>query len=156
MNRSFLPFLIILLGMLVSCKARWSEEDKADLLKNCLEQDAPRYGFSEPEKHCDCIVKKIISKYPNPNQFENMELGEYGQMVAECQGIDRSTRVIWPEDTQQAFVDSCRREAQKLNNPDPAGYCKCLLNNVMNRYPTNDSVARMDPRVLLEIARGCQ
>jgi hypothetical protein len=156
MKPSFLPCLIIILSLFASCKARWSEEDKSALLKNCIEQDAPRYGFSDPEKHCDCIVKKIISRYPNPNQFENMELGEYGQMVAECQGIDRSTKVIWAENKQQAFVDSCRKEAAQQKRQDPAGYCKCLLNSTMNRYPTNDSLEKMDPRVLLEIARGCE
>lgn len=150
-------YILLIPGFLAfqSCRGRWSEEDKAELLKRCIEQDAPRYGFSEPEKHCDCILKKIIGRYPDPNQFENMELGEYGQMVAECQGIDKSTRVIWPENTQQAFVDSCKSMARQQNRPDPAGYCKCVLNGIMNRYPTNDSLEKMSPQVLREISGNC-
>ena len=141
--------------VLSSCKARWSEEDKAKLLKRCIEVDAPRFGFSDSEKHCDCIIKKITSKYPNPNSFENMELGEYGQMVAECQGIDRATRVIWPESTQQAFVDSCTSMARSQGKTDPGAYCKCVLNGIMNRFPTNDSLEKMPPDVLKEISSGC-
>jgi hypothetical protein len=156
MKTHILTLIIPALVLLSSCKARWSEEDKADLLKRCIEQDAPRYGFSEPEKHCDCIVKKIVGRYPDPNQFENMELGEYGQMVAECQGIDRATRVIWPESTQQAFVDSCKSMARQQNRPDPAGYCKCVLNGIMDRYPTNDSLEKMAPQVLKEISEKCK
>jgi hypothetical protein len=154
--KKLLLFLIVPgLIILSSCKARWSEEDKADLKKRCIEQDAIRFGFSEPEKHCDCIIKKIISKYPNPNSFENMELGEYGQMVAECQGIDRATRVIWPESTQQAFVDSCTSMAKSQGKPDPAGYCKCVLNGIMTKYPTNDSLEKMSPQVLSDISQNC-
>jgi len=154
--KKLLLFLIVPgLIILSSCKARWSEEDKADLKKRCIEQDAIRFGFSEPEKHCDCIIKKIISKYPNPNSFENMELGEYGQIVAECQGTDRATRVIWPESIQQAFVDSCTSMARSQGNADPGAYCKCVLNGIMNRYPTNDSLEKMSPDVLKEISSGC-
>jgi hypothetical protein len=144
------------LMLLISCKARWSEEDRERLKKRCIEQDAVRFGFSDPEKHCDCLLKKITAKYPNPNSFENMELGEYGQMVAECQGIDRATRVIWPESTQQAFVDSCTSMARTQGKSDPAGYCKCVLNGIMSRYPTNDSLEKMSPQVLNEISGNCR
>jgi hypothetical protein len=152
-----LLFVLFLPGLLFlsSCKARWSEEDKEVLRKRCIEQDAIRFGFSDPEKHCDCIIKKIISKYPNPNSFENMELGEYGQMVAECQGIDRATRVIWPESAQQAFVDSCTSMAKTEGKPDPAAYCKCVLNGIMTRFPTNDSLEKMPPDALREISENC-
>jgi hypothetical protein len=140
---------------LFSCKARWDEYDKAELLKRCIEMDAPRFGFSEPEKHCDCIVKKIVEKYPDPNQFENMEFGEYGAMVAECQGIDISTKVIWPESTKKAFVDSCTSVAKKQNKPAPDRYCQCVLTGIMNKYPTNDSLEKMSPQVLKEISDAC-
>jgi hypothetical protein len=156
MRIALLTIIAPILLLTVSCKARWSEEDKQALKQRCIEQDAARFGFSDPEKHCDCIVKKIVSKYPNPNQFENMELGEYGQMVAECQGLDRSTRVIWPESTQQAFVDSCTSMARKEARPDPAGYCKCVLNGIMTKYPTNDSLEKMSPQVLKEISDNCR
>lgn len=155
MKITFTALLLPAILLFGSCKARWSEEDKAALKKRCIEQDAARFGFSEPEKHCDCIVKKIISKYPDPNQFENMELGEYGQMVAECQGIDKATRVIWPESTQQAFVDSCTSMARTEGKPDPAGYCKCVLNGIMDAYPTNDSLQKMAPEVLKQISDKC-
>ncbi len=155
MKNLILSLMIPGLLVLTACEARWSEEDKSALKKRCIEQDAARFGFSEPEKHCDCIVKKIVSNYPNPNSFENMELGEYGQMVAECQGIDKATRVIWPESTQQAFVDSCTSMARSQGKPDPAGYCKCVLNGIMNRYPTNDSLEKMPPDELRKISENC-
>jgi hypothetical protein len=45
--------------------------------------------------------------------------------------------------------------ARQQNRPDPAGYCKCVLNGIMDRYPTNDSLEKMSPSVLKEISDGC-
>ena len=156
MKPSFLFLTGLIILFLPSCRARWSEEDKAMLLKRCIEMDAQRYGFPEPEKHCDCLVKKIVSQYPDPNQFENMEMGEYGKMVAECQGIDLSTKVIWPESTQKAFKDSCASMARKQNKPNAAAYCECALKGLMEKYPTNDSLEKMSQQVVLEISRSCE
>ena len=141
--------------MFTACKAEWSQHEKDKIITDC-KMAAERYGFTDPDAHCDCVLRKIINRYPNPNQFENMEMGEFGQIVNECQGQDMSTRIIWPEKTQKAFIDSCSSMATALKMKDPEKYCTCVLDEMIRRYPTNDSISRITPREMKEIGSGCE
>lgn len=144
-------FLILLISLL-GCKAEWSKEDQSRITESCL-ADACRRGITNPENHCDCILRKIIDRYPNPNEFENMEMGEYGEIVVECGGEDLSTRIIWPEQTQKAFLDSCKSALKE--RPDAGQYCHCVLVKLIERYPTNDSLSRINPQIMAEIGQSC-
>lgn len=150
-----LPLQICLAAMLLGCKAEWQKEDKERIKADCL-LAAQKYGFDEPEKHCDCVLNRIISRYPNPNEFENMEMGEFGNIVLECQGKDVGTRVIWPEKTQKAFVDSCTSMARRENKNEPKAYCTCVLEEIMKRYPTNDDLSTMNAREMADMAKRCE
>lgn len=140
---------------LAACKSEWQKEDKERIKADCM-LAAAKYGFSEPEKHCDCVVSRIVNRYPNPNEFENMEMGEFGTIVLECQGKDVGTRIIWPEKTQKAFVDSCTSMATREGKPNPKQYCTCVLDEIMKRYPTNDDLSTMNGKELGEMARRCE
>lgn len=113
-------------------------------------------GFSNPKEHCDCFLTSILIKYPNPNQFENLEMGEYGQLMMECQGKVNPTRIIWPERTQKAFVDSCSKMAFQMNKNRPKEYCRCVLENLMEKYPTNDDLGTINAKVMAEIGVNCE
>lgn len=143
---------LILLAILVGCKAEWSKEDQSRIIESCI-ADARIRGITNPENHCDCILRKIIDRYPNPNEFENMEMGEYGEIVVECGGEDMSTRIIWPEKTQKAFVDSCTSALK--GRKDASRYCTCILEKLIERYPTNDSLSKISPQVMAEIGQSC-
>ena len=151
------PLLILLSIIFIfsSCKVNWEESEKNKILNDCR-LAAEKYGFTDPEKHCDCVLRSIINRYPNPNQMENMEMGEFGEIVSECQGREIGTRIIWPEKMQKAFLDSCNTMAasQKKNNPDM--YCKCVLTEIIRRYPTDDSIAGLKPAEMLEIGISCE
>lgn len=147
----FAPIILFLTG----CKAEWSQHEKDKIIADC-KMAAERYGFTDPDSHCDCVLRKIINRYPNPNQFENMEMGEFGQIVNECQGQDMSTRVIWPEKTQKAFVDSCTTMAINMKMKEPKKYCTCVLDEMIRRYPTNDSIGKITPLEMKEIGTSCQ
>lgn len=110
----------------------------------------------DPEKHCDCVLRKIMQRYPSPNQFENMEMGEFGSIVSECEGQDLTTRIIWPEATQKAFVDSCTSMATQQGKKNARPYCECVLNELIRRYPTNDSISRINPAEMKEIGIFCE
>ena len=147
--------ILILCCLLFGCKAEWSLEDKEKIKADCM-LAAEKYGFDEPEKHCDCVVNRIIGRYPNPNQFENMEMGEFGNIVLECQGKHVGTRIIWPESTQKAFVDSCTAMATEEKKANPKAYCSCLLQAIIKRYPTNDDLSSMNGKELVEMGKGCE
>jgi hypothetical protein len=151
-EKLILAFILAALG---SCKAEWSDHEKERILADCR-LAAEKYGFTEPEKHCDCVLRTIINRYPNPNQFENMEMGEFGEIVNQCQGQEMSTRIIWPERTQKAFVDSCISMMKGQGNSNPKAYCTCVLEEIIQRYPTNDSIAGIKPSELAEIGRACE
>jgi hypothetical protein len=156
MKRLILPsFRILFLVFLFSCKAEWTQEEKDKIKADCM-QAAERFGFNDPVSHCDCVLRKIINRYPNPNQFENMEMGEFGQIVNECQGQEMSTRIIWPEKTQKAFVDSCSSMAKAQGKKNPGQYCRCVLEEMIRRYPTDDSLGIISPREMKEIGEGCE
>jgi hypothetical protein len=155
MRFNFLAFSLFLGLFLVSCKGEWTEKEKTKILNDC-KLAAAKYGFSNPEGHCDCVLRSIVERYPDPNQFENMEMGEFGQIVAECQGKEVGTRVIWPEKTQKAFVDSCTSMARQMGKASPESYCRCVLDRVIEKYPTNDSISRLDPAVMKEIGISCE
>lgn len=97
-----------------------------------------------------------MQRYPRPNQFENMEMGEFGSIVAECEGQDLTTRIIWPEATQKAFVDSCTSMATQQGKKNARPYCECVLNELIRRYPTNDSISRINPTEMKEIGIFCE
>ena len=141
--------------LFLACKGEWTDKDKAKILNDC-KLAANKYGFTNPEGHCDCVVRTIVNRYPDPNQFENMEMGEFGQIVAECQGREISTRIIWPESTQKAFVDSCTSMARQMGKEKPEIYCRCVLDQVIEKYPTNDSITKLDPVVMKEIGASCE
>jgi len=138
----------------MGCTVEWSEKEKAKIKTDCL-LGAARYGFTDAEKHCDCVVRTILNRYPSPNQFENMEIGEFGAIVSECQGRELSTRIIWPENTQKAFIDSCISMAKGQKNEKPEVYCHCVLDEIIRRYPTDDSIAGFNPKEMAEIGIGC-
>ncbi len=147
--------LIWLVFVLLSCRTEWSDKDKEKIKKDCFSA-AERFGFLNPEKHCDCVLRKIMQRYPRPNQFENMEMGEFGSIVAECEGQDLTTRIIWPEATQKAFVDSCTSMATQQGKKNARPYCECVLNELIRRYPTNDSISRINPAEMKEIGIFCE
>lgn len=138
-----------------SCKGEWTQKEKEKIIKNCLEESI-KMGFSNPKEHCDCFLTTILIKYPNPNQFENLEMGEYGQMMMECQGKVNPTRIIWPDRTQQAFVDSCSKMAFQMKKNKPKEYCTCVLQNLMAKYPTNDDLGAINSKVMAEIGINCE
>ena len=152
--KSLTHFSIVLLLFFSSCKGEWQKEDKEKIKADCM-LAAEKYGFTDPKNHCDCVLEKIITRYPDPNQFENMQMGEFGEIVNECQGKRSGTREIWPIETRKAFVDSCSSMARQQGKAEPKKYCTCVLEELINRYPTNDSIEGITKAELLEIGKRC-
>jgi hypothetical protein len=82
-------------------------------------------------------------------------MGEFGEIVNECQGKRSGTREIWPIETRKAFVDSCSSMAMQEGKAEPKKYCTCVLEELINRYPTNDSIEGITKAELLEIGKRC-
>lgn len=141
--------------LLSSCRGEWTQKDKDRITKDCRES-AIKYGFSNPDEHCKCVLQTIMTRYPNSNQFENLEMGEFGTIMMECQGKVNPTRIIWPERTQKAFVDSCSKMAAQMGKQKPRLYCECVLKNLMQEYPTNDDLRTISAKVMAKISADCE
>lgn len=138
-----------------SCSAEWSENDKSRILNDC-KLAAERMGEKNPSQHCQCVLDKFVQRYPDPNQFENMEMGEFGAIVMECMGKEPGAREIWPQKTQQAFLDSCASMAKQQGKKNPEPYCSCVLKELMEKFPTNDDVDQLNPEIMQAISVSCE
>lgn len=149
-------FRILWLALLVmSCTAEWSPEDKSRILKDC-HLSSQKFGIQDKDKHCQCVLDKIMARYPNHNQFENMEMGEFGAIVWECQGREAGAREIWPQKTQRAFLDSCEAMAIKKGKKEAPVYCSCVLQQLMEHFPTNDDLSQLNPEIMKKISNDCE
>lgn len=154
-NTSRLSKLFLVVLLLSSCRGEWTQKDKDRITKDCRES-AIKYGFSNPDEHCKCVLQTIMTRYPNSNQFENLEMGEFGTIMMECQGKVNPTRIIWPERTQKAFVDSCSKMAAQMGKQKPRLYCECVLKNLMQEYPTNDDLRTISAKVMAKMSADCE
>ena len=50
-----------------SCKRKWSENDKSEFLGGCLKAAIRDMGEEKAKPYCNCLLKKIVDKYPNAN-----------------------------------------------------------------------------------------
>ena len=63
-----LPLLLLLAVITASCKNTWNDNDKKALYQACSEEAANAGTPPEQVKpYCDCVIKKILAKYPDEN-----------------------------------------------------------------------------------------
>lgn len=65
-------------------------------------------------------------------------------MVTACSGGP------WPDSDQNNFIAECKSEGGKTS------YCKCYLENVMEKYPNASDWKQMDFETAVELANNCE
>lgn len=56
----------------------------------------------------------------------------------------------WPSEKQDEFLDECAAEGGGRS------YCRCYLDQVMEKYPNADDAAKMDFETAVELADKCE
>ncbi len=80
-----LNLLFAALLLLSSCKETWDADDKKIFYQSCKEEAK---GWLKPQKidpYCDCVLDKIMSKYPNESDaLEHIDSVINDPAVAQC------------------------------------------------------------------------
>ena len=59
-------FVVLFFVFLFSCKGNWTEKDKSEFTSGCMHGGAVSdMGEERAKAYCQCMLEKIIVKYPN-------------------------------------------------------------------------------------------
>lgn len=62
----------------------WDDQTKAAFVANCTNEAKSRMNEAAAKEYCDCMLDKIVAKYPNPAEANNMTITETQDMAKEC------------------------------------------------------------------------
>jgi len=52
--------------LIFSCKRKWTENDRTEFISGCMNGGAVSdMGKEKAREYCQCMLEKIIAKYPN-------------------------------------------------------------------------------------------
>lgn len=89
---SFITSVFIFLIIIFACTQKqktapneWYEEDKKEFMKDCTNPDHPPDITEKQIKiYCECMMEKIMKKYPNYNKTFGKTKEEFKDMMKEC------------------------------------------------------------------------
>lgn len=81
--KNLLP--IVLLVLLFSCKRKWTEKDRSEFVSGCLSKAVIDLGQDKAKPYCNCLLQKIVAKYPNANDAKYIRYDTtVKQLAKEC------------------------------------------------------------------------
>lgn len=69
-----------------SKNATWAKEYQDNFLTTCIESSKGEASIDGPS-YCNCMLEKIMVKYPNPNNLEEMDEDWMVKEAAKCLGL---------------------------------------------------------------------
>ena len=83
---------LLLTFMIISCgegsNKSWKAKDQTEFMENCIEKARIGIGETLAKKNCGCMLDKIMKRYPDINDAENISRGETVELAKECQKMD--------------------------------------------------------------------
>ena len=62
----------------------WSEFERTQFLKSCVESFNQSSGGLDGEKYCSCMLEKIEIEYPNYMDAQNISQAEMNEWAVDC------------------------------------------------------------------------
>lgn len=62
----------------------WDEQTKAAFVTNCTNEAKARMDEDAAKEYCNCMLDKIVARYSNPADANNMTIQETQDMAREC------------------------------------------------------------------------
>lgn len=62
----------------------WDDQTKAAFVANCTNEAKARMNEAAAKEYCDCMLDKIVAKYSNPVDANNMTITETQEMAKDC------------------------------------------------------------------------
>ncbi|MGZ5190183.1 MAG: hypothetical protein ACXWCZ_04130 [Flavisolibacter sp.] len=56
---------ILIIICFLSCKRKWTTEDKTEFLGGCLKGAIKDMGEEKAKPYCSCLLDKIVVRYPD-------------------------------------------------------------------------------------------
>jgi hypothetical protein len=89
---SFITAFFILVIIIFACAKKeklspneWYEEDKKQFMKDCQKpSDNPEITKEKLKIYCECMMEKIMKKYPNYKDTYGKTKSEFKDMMKEC------------------------------------------------------------------------
>lgn len=81
-------FVLLLNTLTLACSQKkdikWSAKDQKDFTESCIENAKSGIGEENAIKYCDCMMEKMMKKYPDINDAEKISMGETMELANEC------------------------------------------------------------------------
>jgi|WetSurMetagenome_2_1015567.scaffolds.fasta_scaffold1263288_1 hypothetical protein len=89
---SFITSIVILFLIILACAQKqklspteWYEEDKKEFMKDCTKPaNHPDISAEKVKVYCECMMDKIMKKYPKYSDTYNKQKAEFKDMMKEC------------------------------------------------------------------------
>lgn len=80
-----LALLIVISLFISSCGQKgWTEQEKKDFLKGCVKANKARLSEKTAQKVCECMLNKMVTKYPTMKESQKMSKAELKDMAVDC------------------------------------------------------------------------
>ena len=63
-------FFLLAFSGFYGCKRKWTDKDKSEFVSGCLNKMIKEMGESKAKSYCNCLMDKIVKKYPNANDVK--------------------------------------------------------------------------------------
>lgn len=67
-----------------SSKATWSSEQKDAFFEMCYNGTASQFEPDVAENYCNCMLEKIMEKYPDPESIDDITMEEMHSYAFGC------------------------------------------------------------------------
>ncbi len=147
--------LIALTVLLFSCGGGWSDEEKLKFVTECRKGVATG-SVNYADAYCNCMLDKVTTRFESPTEFAEADDMDIPELAASCNDSLLGEEVVWPQETEQAFVKGCM-EIMKVEAPTANGekVCNCILQQVKVRYPRAKSVDAINPDTMQAVKAEC-
>jgi hypothetical protein len=84
MNRLILVLVLSLVACHTKQKKSWNKAEQDLFRESCVVNSKEGLGEQRSRKYCDCMLKKVESKYPDANEAGKLSLTETREMAKGC------------------------------------------------------------------------
>lgn len=84
MKTALISALLVMTIMMISCKGGgWSKAEKDAFVDNCV-PGASENPEIDAEKYCNCMLDKVMEKYPKAEDADKVTMEEMFDMAQGC------------------------------------------------------------------------
>jgi hypothetical protein len=81
-----ISIILVTVSIFISCKTKWSDKDRSEFISGCMQGGAVTdMGKEKAKNYCQCMLEKIIVKYPDRRDAHFMRYDtSLARLAIEC------------------------------------------------------------------------